>query len=237
MKKLIPLAFLFFLAACAPQKAFLATDNVSCTALLKTKGASSTLKKTACLVKVNDMYNKYYGNGGSYNVSGNLNINTLIPCGSTTLEVIYKGMPPVHLSFNAEANREYTILADDDSKKCIKVYRKDNEKDYTPVSECGKEVLYKETPCSNCATVTTKLTVLKLDGLYGTHYGLFPVYIFPEEYVFKLEAGKHKFEVMSRYSWKPTEFDCVIESGKIYEIEAESKKGEWWPVLVEKNNK
>ncbi len=236
MKRLIPLAILIFIVGCAPKKAFFASDNVSCTSLLKTKGASSSLKKTACLVKVNDKYNKYYGNGGSYNVSGNLNINTLIPCGNTTLEVIYKGMPPVSLIFNGEENREYTILADDDSKKCIKVYRKD-EKNNTPVSECGKEIIYQETPCSNCATVTTKLTVLKLDGLYGKHYGLFPVYVFPENYVFKIEAGNHKFEVISSYSWKPSEFNCTLENGKNYEIVTESKNGEWWPAIVEKTTK
>jgi hypothetical protein len=125
------------------------------------------------------------------------------------------------------------VLSDEKDEKCVKVYKKVGE-EYQPVSECGKEILYKETQCTNCAVVTSKLTVFKLDGLYGNEYKLFPAYVFPRKYEFKLEAGKHIFEVMSTYSWKPVEFEVNLEAGKSYIIDAESKKGLWKPLIEEK---
>ncbi len=234
MKKInLLLLSLFIIGSCYAQKqAFFDSDSVKNTALIQTKGGIS-FKKAPVLVKVNGQYNHYYGKQGSYNVSPNLNINLLVPAGNTSLEIIYKGAPPVELTFVAEKDCEYNVFADEQNEKCVKVYKKVGE-EYQPVSSCGREILYKETACSNCALVTSKLTVFKLDGLYGNEYGLFPVYIFPRKYEFKLEAGKHIFEVMSTYSAKPLEFEVVLEAGKTYIIDAESKKGQWNPIIKEK---
>jgi hypothetical protein len=232
-KSILFLLSLCIIVSCYAQKqAFFDSDSVKSTALIKTKGGIS-FKKAPVLVKVNGQYNHYYGKQGSYNLSPNLNIHLLVPAGNTSLEIIFKGAPPVELTFLAEKDCEYNILADEQDEKCVKVCKKVGEA-YQPVSPCGREILYKETACSNCALVTSKLTVFKLDGLYGNEYGLFPVYIFPRKYEFKLEAGKHIFEVMSTYSAKPVAFEVLLEAGKTYTIDAESKKGLWNPIIKEK---
>lgn len=234
MKKinLFLLSLFIIVSGYAQKQAFFDSDSIKNTALINTKGGPS-FKKAPVLVKVNGKYNHYYGKQGSYNLSPNLNINLLVPAGNTTLDIIFKGAPPVELSFMTEKDCEYNILTDEQDEKCVKVYKKVGE-EYQPVSTCGKEIIYKETACSNCAIVTSKLTVFKLDGVYGNEYGLFPVYVFPRKYEFKLEAGKHIFEVMSTYSFKPVEFEVILEAGKTYTIDAESKKGLWNPIIKEK---
>jgi hypothetical protein len=226
--------FVLILSGCFPCRTFdKANPPADGIAFLKNLGGG-IMSNSVIILKINNNYNTFcYGMKlpWAYNESTNCGFNLEIPAGKTTLEVVYKGNPPVKLEFTAQKNKTYIIENEGENASCIKVFEKESQ-DKKEVSICGQDISYKE-PVStdNKKFATIKIDnkfrdcihneVLKIDSLWGdkkTGLG-WGYYTYQLNTEYKIAPGSHSIELLSGDDRIPRTINFEAKPGKAYIID------------------